>query len=459
MKLIRSHKPGSKIATLVYIVFALFLGIFGIVTSQIGMDGGPDIWAQVYRIDSILNGDVTAHPVTTASYWYSNPDENYGGAVSWDMVNLSLEHPDWKRLSLPYDGTVTKYDDKTADMVFSNTAIYSPLSYIPYLPTLAASRALGLDAATSYYLMEIVGLLFFIAITSIAINLLPSFKTKIVLIILLLSPFFAGLMFWKILFPFVWALSGVGTSPAFYITTDTTVTSMAILLACSMARSCVKPPGRLLSLVMVVAAALLAFGKFAYAPLLFAPLLLMILHRKMRGRYILIIGCAISLVALVAWTSLFGSHPVTDNVSAAETSRRLHGIFTDPLNFLANVGWNIITLRGEADTSPIWENCMMGVLYAMMLFVIIASIISRAKGHISKRQLAYRIIGTLFVFASMLAIYTAEYLKFDDMQNFGINGIQPRYILPLVVFLLPMVCGYIGKRKHTQTTSRVRVFR
>ena len=54
----------------------------------------PDIWTHVYRIDSILNGDVIARPVTSRSMLHNTETGVVGGAVDRSWMQYSLDQYD-----------------------------------------------------------------------------------------------------------------------------------------------------------------------------------------------------------------------------------------------------------------------------------------------------------------------------------------------------------------------------
>lgn len=54
----------------------------------------PDVWAHVYRIDSILNGDIVARPVTSRSMLHNTDRGVVGGAVDRSWMQYSLDQYD-----------------------------------------------------------------------------------------------------------------------------------------------------------------------------------------------------------------------------------------------------------------------------------------------------------------------------------------------------------------------------
>ena len=90
----------------------------------------PDIWAHVYRVDGILNGDVLARPVTSLSKLH-NSNENVGGHVDWEWIDYSHEQDDGYDPNAVLVDTITASDDNGADVPYNNTATNSPIAYLP----------------------------------------------------------------------------------------------------------------------------------------------------------------------------------------------------------------------------------------------------------------------------------------------------------------------------------------
>lgn len=84
---------GKKIFRCMPVLVALCVLLEGMFFMTITKPGHvPDIWTHVYRIDSILNGDVIARPVTSRSMLHNTETGVVGGAVdrSWMQYSLDL---------------------------------------------------------------------------------------------------------------------------------------------------------------------------------------------------------------------------------------------------------------------------------------------------------------------------------------------------------------------------------
>lgn len=115
----------------------------------------PDIWAHVYRVDAILNGDIVARPVSSRSMLHNTENGVVGGAVNREWMQYSLEQYDGYDPAVVIPESVKDGSNSTVDLPFNNTAINSPVVYAPQLVGFAAGRVLSLSAGITYYLAEV----------------------------------------------------------------------------------------------------------------------------------------------------------------------------------------------------------------------------------------------------------------------------------------------------------------
>ena len=100
-------------------------GLFGIVFTDVGH--APDVWTHVYRISGVVNGDIVARPVSSTSRYHSVAEENVGGAVDRDIVELSIEH--W--LVIPYITGAFRQDEKNLRKIYDKIITPTCLKDLP----------------------------------------------------------------------------------------------------------------------------------------------------------------------------------------------------------------------------------------------------------------------------------------------------------------------------------------
>ena len=103
---------GKKIFRCMPVLVALCVLLEGMFFMTITKPGHvPDIWTHVYRIDSILNGDVIARPVTSRSMLHNTETGVVGGAVDRSWMQYSLEQ--YKITKDKVEEMITNISNKT----------------------------------------------------------------------------------------------------------------------------------------------------------------------------------------------------------------------------------------------------------------------------------------------------------------------------------------------------------
>lgn len=202
-----------------------FIAVFAILTIMFGglwmahtqMNRIPDLWEHVYRVSGITNGDIVARPVTSVSDYHRIAADNYGGKVDWQWISLSDQHRDPFDAGVVQLDSITASDDIGADVPYNNTAVYSPISYLPQIFGFFLGKYLGLGATTTYYLSESIMLLVYTILTTWGIALLPRFRLPMA--VLLLSP--------PVIYHFSFAISADSLTQALIITFSCMLFAMA----------------------------------------------------------------------------------------------------------------------------------------------------------------------------------------------------------------------------------------
>lgn len=178
-------------------------GLFGIVFTDVGH--APDVWTHVYRISGIVSGDIVAHPVSSTSRYHSVAEENVGGAVDRDIVELSIERYNDHDPGSVLPDSISGQQGETIDVPYNNTAAYSPLAYLPQLAAFAAGKTMGIGALATYYLAEITMLVVWTALGTLALMMLPRFR----------APMLALMLFPAMWLPYSYAISADSLGSSF----------------------------------------------------------------------------------------------------------------------------------------------------------------------------------------------------------------------------------------------------
>lgn len=138
-----------RIMPLVVALGTLLIGGYFMVSTAPGHI--PDIWAHVYRIVSITNGDIVARPVDSKSYLHGTTG-NVGGYVDWEWIDYSQRYFDGYDPAVVLTDTITVQDASGADVPCNNAAINFPVAYLPQLIGFLIGKWCGFSPDVTYYL-------------------------------------------------------------------------------------------------------------------------------------------------------------------------------------------------------------------------------------------------------------------------------------------------------------------
>ena len=399
-----------RFVTLFAILTILFGGLW---MAHTQMNRIPDLWEHVYRVSGITNGDIIARPVTSISNYHHVAADNYGGKVDWQWIDLSDHHRD------PFDegvvllDSITVSDSTGADVPYNNTAVYSPISYMPQILGFSIGKDFGLGATPTYYLAEGIMLSIYAAITTWGIALLTRFRMPMA--ILLLSP------------PVIYHFS-------FAISADSLTQALIIAFSCMLLSSIDHAPNCKQYATLGLLGALIALTKFAYAPLIFIPIALLIVHAptSRRAKNTVCAMILLTLALVISWlklTSAFVSNPAS--VSPAEVHARTSGLLHNPMPAISAIWYSISHLQGAFRTP----------LILLSIWIAFAAVLATVIIHVVVNPNLWRIsLFWAFTYAmaigSILATYLAMWLQGTANGTPGVFTMQLRYLVPLFPIML-----------------------
>lgn len=403
----------------VIIVLALVLlcGVLGILLVRPGTTA--DVWAHVYRVDAMLNGDVLARSVRATSDYHSDATQNVGGWVSDDVIAFSLVNDRDYVSGLVNPASITNCYGNRCEVPFNNTAVYPPFAYLPQLGAFAVGRLLQLNMTARFYLAEIFQLGVYLVSAGVCLRLLSGDALRWLRRL-------AGLLTVWMAMPF-----------SFMFSPDSALVALSLPLACLMVR-CVENDhfSAVDCIALSMTAGIITLAKFAYAPCLLMVLLPMAVHRRMamRSCLILIGGCVISVLLLLTWVSIgteFATNP--SRVPYVEVVRRRRELLTAPHLFLPRMLYSIIWLQGWSW----WEPPLLFLFWTLSITTLALTVIAWRKNH---RRLLFWLASWVTAAGCVMLIYMAVWMQFTLDGQQGVIGINSRYFLPLVP-LLAMQCA------------------
>ncbi len=252
----------AKKPQLVFVVFALFFGLLTVFATppfQV-----PDETNHFYRILQISEGKILAEvedsylPGGKAAGGYL-PESVF--IMASTLINDFKSGPKEKRNL----ANILKYrafypgEEKKKFIIFSNTALYSPLLYLPQTAGTVAAKALNLSWLEIFYAGRLCALLFWIGCVYFAIKAIPTGK-------------------WLLCFL---ALSPMALFEAGSLSADSTIIGVSFLFIAGWLKAAVhdNPSGKELA-VLTMLAMVIALSKPVYIPIL---LLFLLMPAKKTG--------------------------------------------------------------------------------------------------------------------------------------------------------------------------------
>lgn len=418
---------------------------------------GADEPNHIARVESLARGNIVADRIPDREGYTSPLDKEkkdaqlYGGVVDSSLMDVAWSNmygfhgskyeggqsiysfPTWNTPKVISDATIGKSEHVEA---FSNTAVNSPVVYIPYIVGYYIGTLFTNNAYAIIIVMRMFGLLCYSIIVFLCIRFIPVGK---------------------------WVIATVALIPAVYVflscvTADTMTFAMclafvATVLHCSV---CNRELTRREWILLAIVTVSMALVKLSYLPMLMLLALIPLLNSSMRNRSMMLRGVAlagITCVVFLGWYSIIScvNTGAMFNVGASPTLQK-EIIFSDPLRFLkllfkqfAEQNYFSLGIFGTLDLHS--HNNYSG--WCTILAICISFLLrdEREIGiNVSTKYRVYTICLLLISFTAVFVLVeTALYLQFSAVGASDIAGVQTRYFLPILPLLLfPLIVGRPG---------------
>lgn len=404
--------------------------------------------AHALRAEQIASGQLLPEALRD-----SQGNTAIGGFVPTDLVTLFRQTHAWQegRVYDPAQKVQSLYADsdavaaaspKTPAVVadFRNTAIYSPLAYLPALPAFWIGKLLSLSYFSTVILARVFDLLFVAAAVLFSIRIAPVAK-------------------WAF---FVVALLPVFVSQAAGLSADPTVLASCMVFIAAVLRliGAMAPPTARQYLALGLLAAAVPLTKVAYAPLLLLIVLVPLCRPSRSWRSVLgALGVVLAaLVPAVLWTRAVGFANVSLNPNA-DFGDQLAFVLGHPVSYLGILYRTFVT--GELDDlySSLFGNFVWLSAPLSPLFLILAGATLLGAVLVRDDRESFDLVdavglrtfryGTIAVVATTATvIVSAIYLSFSTLRAFVVEGFQGRYLVPLLPAVMAAVAGNVVVRQR-----------
>ena len=413
-----------------YGVIAFVLGLIYIFLAPVYT--GSDEHNHFYRIYEITDGKLITK---------INSDSTVGEKLPVSLVQAfskdisSLENtnikyymePDKMKIALDKEKTIDY--GYTAATSYQNTALYSPLQYLPSIVGVFLGKSLNLGPFWLIIFGRLFNLVFFVLITTIGIKKLP--ERKLFAAAILISPV---------------VLSGAATLSSDGFTYALIFLFIVYILNYIKTKSKISIGDRIVLLLLVI---LVSVCKIVYLPIVF--LLFLIpkeCYKNKKDRWIfnislLILASIFSLIWMHIVQGLFDSYYIKSDLQKSFIfGNIIEYIFILIRSYIAEFNMIITNLfygkqlyHSQLDVYP---------MFSVTYFILVIMLLFKEKSSI-KVSNNQKIIIFLVILMIMALVATALYLQHTatwyEIGKNVVTGMQGRYYIPIILLLTFMIKG------------------
>ncbi len=322
----------------------------------------------------------------------------------------------------------------------------SPVPYLPQSAAIFVARELGLGTDGMLLAGRFTVLAVFIAVVGIAIARAPRSK---------------------------WAFCAVGLLPvalfqaAPSVSHDAFTTAVALLVVSSALRALDPPAGtktRALLIEALVLSAVLGMCKPMYIVLAGLYLLPLLGRRRRTDRWPLVFAPVLGVATTLLWNAAVSDLWKTDagyfGIKVDDAAQK-HALLHEPWDFAGDLArtvvhqtWSFVHTQVTVGTSITRGPAVLAVV-ALLIYGATSLQRNRVEAPEPLDWLQRALVGIVFLSGCVL-IAVANYLYWTAPHQSQVNGIQPRYLTPLVV-LVPIAVGALPFRWADTARARLPV--
>jgi uncharacterized membrane protein len=309
-------------------------------------------------------------------------------------------------------------------VAFPNTAVYSPIPYLPQIIGITFARIIGLSPILLMYVGRICNLLVWLVLGYLAIKITPICK-------------------WTF---FLLALTPMSLFQAASLSADAVTNGVAFLLIATFLQTALesnKAVTRNQIFIIFFLSVLLALAKQAYFPLVGLFLLIPVRKIGNKKKYVkifVLLFLAI-ILAILTW-SFFSKSTYTTLVPNVAPSKQIHFILTHPFDLVGVILRTFLKDGIEYISQFIgklgWLDTNLPSLFILSYIIMLGfvSLVNHRKD-ILISQMQKRILLLTFIL-NVILIATILYISWTPVGKDMILGLQGRYFIPIapLLFLL-----------------------
>ncbi len=319
-----------------------------------------------------------------------------------------------------------EYGEEKQFLTFNNTAIYAFICYLPQAIGILITRIFGANIITQIYAARIVNLLVYVVLIYFAIKKIPFKKFALFMI-----------TFLPITIQEAASLSPDALTNAICIF----FVSYILYLIYSAEKLSKKD-----YIILGISSVFVALVKIIYLPL--CALVFMIPNDKFdskKKKYIILITIFIlSVILNLGWLKYANSH-YRQAYNEANPQEQIRFVLEDPYRYVITcfrdihlrLDYYLLGLVGK-DLSHIDIDMSMIMQLPLILLVLFSFICDENEK--IKPNWKIKIFFGVIMLAVIALLFTSEYIAWNPVGNFWVNGVQPRYYIPILL-ILAVICN------------------
>ena len=394
----------------IFLVLIIPIGLLYMTIIPIGRV--PDEAAHFYRAYEISNGHLIS----------LKDKEGYGGDyLPANIRGIVKGENNYKEEIKKIN---TKPIKKKEFITFTNTALYSFITYIPQSIGISIGKLFNLSFFWIAYLGRLTNFLVWLIFMYYSIKLIP-FK-KLAILITAFMPMM---------------LQETASLSADAITNGATFFFVSYILFLKYNRT--KKITSKNKIILAITTIIMSVSKIVYLPLCL--LVFLIPKEKFKSakqKYLQIGLLAFIVIAInLFFFSLsisYNAHVKTTEIINIDTALQIKHILSNPLGYIVVMFRTIyeysqMYVSGFIGESLCWYDVAISNFFTKIISSILIIVLVLDTSKINYKDKILNFIATFFV---ILLIFTSEYLTWTEVGSKTISGIQGRYFIPLIIPLL-----------------------
>lgn len=425
------YAPHIRIENAILFIW-IALGMMYLTSSTIF--NAPDEENHFLRAEEISLGHISSE--------LNNTGTAGGRELPFYNINFDDFEKNWETYENNKDLTYTK---KLQFKVFSNTALYSPISYLPSATAISIVRLFTPKIATAVYAGRIANFLMVTILMYLTLCMLPRGKL------------FAGLVF----------LMPMSVSEAVTLAPDAMVLAVSSFMIANVLKIKYRqkrPMSNGQKIFLYILAVIISLYKIVYLP--FCLLYFLIPAEKWGGSSKKIFHAGL-MILIVGISSLIWMHQCSQFlvIPGTDSATQLLEIIKHPLNYiiiifrtLFNLGdWWITTMIGGLLAElNVNTSAFIMIIYGCLMIVVLIPSHAKERAKLDINQIVFLLI----VISIVILTNTSLYLQWTSVNSNTISGIQGRYFIPLLIplyFICNRISPQIERENLRLSTQKVSI--